>query len=208
MKGGSGARFMTREVGHIKRHYLFKETRMKNGHTHLGKASLWACVFLFLTGLAACDSVAPAPQGPQEVTVQGQVIRNVLPASKAVGVQLGAEADLSAAYVGNWKWIPSFNYTDARTRITRVTTTPSGRRINGQAQVWHSANNCVAIIARPGYSGPYYNLYERCTRLSGAGFNWYATGRNLTSVEFKICGRRNATTLVCGRSVRVNTDRP
>jgi hypothetical protein len=180
---------------------------------HLDKSAsrklLKVCsLFFSLILLAACDSVSPVPQGLQEVAVQGKVVRNVLPASSAVGVQLGVEPDLSAAYVGNWKWIPSFNYTDARTRITRVTTVPTGRRINGKARVWHSANNCVAIIARPGYSGPFYNLYERCSTLYNAGFNWYATGRSLTSVEFKICGRRNATTLLCGRSVRLHTDRP
>lgn len=166
---------------------------------------------LLLVLLAACNSVTSAPDNNEgRATLQGEVFKNVLPASGAKGAIIGGGAvshELSAAAVGNWVRIPSFNASDAITRITKVTTVSSGRRIDGQAKISHYAGNCVAVIARPGYSGPFYRLYERCNRLNNAGFTWWAKGRNATTVEFKICGRQNASTLICGRSGRVYTNR-
>ena len=119
--------------------------------TLMGNKAVFYCLVLLIIGLAACNSVAPVPGEDASAGLGGEVFTNVLPASRAVGVsRVGGSAELSAAAVGNWVRIPSFNSTDAITRITRVTTVPNGRRINGQAKVSHYLGNCVAVIARPG----------------------------------------------------------
>lgn len=164
-------------------------------------------LLLLLVALAACGKVTPTPEGQAEL--RGELIEAVAP-SEAVG--LSAEmaddgAKVSPAYVGNWVRIPSYNSTDAIARITRVTTVPSSRRINGQVRLSHYSSNCTTVVGRAGNSGPFYILFERCGRFSNVGFRWVATGANFTSVAFKICEPVGGNRYLCGRNGRVHINR-
>ncbi len=164
-------------------------------------------LLLLLVALAACGKVTLTPDGQAEL--RGELIEAVTPTSTSAlsAAMADDSAEVSPAYVGNWVRIPSFNSSDAIARITRVTTVPSGRRINGQVRISHYARNCVAVLGRPGNSGAYYLLFERCGRFNNVGFGWYATGRNITSVELRICERRSGNNFACGRAGRVYTNR-
>ena len=125
-----------------------------------------------------------------------------LAACNSVGSVPGGEVDIAPSYVGNYKAIPSYNYTKAKAKISSVVVKPGGNTVNGLITFSHFSNNCVYFQGRVGTRGAFTNLARACGQFRNQTIRWKATRTYSNSFQLRLCDY-----YYCGRNVTLYTNK-